>query len=132
MLDTSYNRLQFSQVVDYNDFYKSKLPEMIRIRSLFDNTKLLFNIPGDRIVLSVGQGERIYKLTILSPDVKKNIIGWIVYIPLEQSRLDIYIPDNPDIPLIQWKNKQVVHKNYSYLLDRAGFDKLFGRLVNVV
>lgn len=131
MLSVNYNQVQFSNVIDYNDFYKTKLPEIIKIRSLVDNTKLLFNLPGDRVILQVGQGERIYKLLLLSPDIKKNIIGWIIYLPLE-SRLDIFLPDNPDIPLLQWKNKQAVHKNYATLLDRAGLDKLFSRLVNII
>lgn len=131
MLDISYNNLvQFSRVTDYNDFYRTKLPEMVKIRSLFDNLKLLFNIPGDRILIDVGEGERIYKFTILSKDIKKFVVGWVVYLPL-QGRLDLYTSDNP-MPLIQWKNKQVIFKNYSMLLDMAGFDTLFRKIVNVI
>lgn len=131
MLEINYNQINFSLVVDLPDFYKSKLPEIVKVRSLIDSCKLLFKLPGDRVILEVSESDRIYKITLQNPDIKRTLLGVIVYLPL-QNRLDLFLPDNLEIPLIQWKNKQVVHKNYSMLLDRAGMDKLFSRLVNVI
>lgn len=132
MLNINYKTLlNYSRVVDFNDFYKGKLPEIIKIRSIIDNLKLIFNLPTDRVLLDVAQGQRVYCFTIISPDVKKIILGQFFYLPLER-RLDLFLPDNPTIPLIQWKNKKVEFKNYATLLDKAGLDKLFVKVINII
>lgn len=129
MLNINYNQLNFALVTNLNDFFKTKLPEMTQVRSIYDNSKILFNIPGNSIQVMCAEGERIYKFIILSPGVQKIPIGWFVYIP-GQKRLDLYTPENPMIPMIQWKNKKPAFKNYSTFLDRVGFDKLFDKIIN--
>ena len=129
MLNTNYNLLNFALVTDLNNFFKTKLPEIIQIKSIIDNSKILFNLTSNNIQLLCAEGERVYKFIILSPGVNKIPIGWFVYIP-GQKRIDLYTPDSPLIPLIQWKNKKPVFKNYMPILDRAGLDKLFEKIIN--
>lgn len=131
MLEIKYNQINFSLVVNFSDFYKSKLPEIVKVKSLIDSCKLLFNLPGDRIILEASESDRIYKITLQTPDINKTLLGVLVYLPL-QNRLDLFLPDNLEIPFIQWKNKKVVYKNYPMLLDRIGIDKLFSRLINKI
>ena len=102
---------------------------MTQVRSIYDNSKILFNVPGNNIQVMCAEGERIYKFIILSLGVQKMPIGWFIYIP-EQKRIDLYTPDSPMIPMLQWKNKKPVFKNYSAFLDRVGFDRLFDKLIN--
>lgn len=129
MLNINYNQLNFALVTNLNDFFKTKLPEMTQVRSIYDNSKILFNVPGNNIQVMCAEGERIYKFIILSLGVQKMPIGWFIYIP-EQKRIDLYTPDSPMIPMLQWKNKKPVFKNYSAFLDRVGFDRLFDKLIN--
>ena len=131
MLSTYYNRLNFALVQDQVDLYKQRLPEMPKVKSLVDNSKLLFSLPSDRVELFVAEGERVYKINLLMPDINKYLFGWIIYIP-DNRQLDIYTSDNPTIPLIQYKGKKVAFKNYSTILDKAGLDKLFEKLYNVL
>jgi hypothetical protein len=129
MLDISYNSLTYSKVVDFNDFYRSKLPEILHVRAIIENSKLLFNLPSTRIILEVDEsGERVYKITLLDTSVSRQPFGVLVYLPL-QHRLDLYTVSS-DMPLIQWKNKKPVFKSYDFLLDRAGLDRLFSKIIN--
>lgn len=128
MLSVNYQYLKFSRVLDLNDFYKSKLPEIIKIRSVIDNIKLLLAVSNNRLILEVAEGERIYKITVLTPDVKKIPYAYFAYIP-KDNRFDVFNADS-NIPVIQWKNKKPVFKNYSMLLDKMGLDKLFTKIVN--
>ena len=132
MLPTYYNALAFAGVTDLGDFYKTKLPEMDKVKALMNNAKLLFNLPQNKILLQVSQEERIYKYILLSPDVHEFVLGFFVYIPQER-RLDLYDgSDGGVLPIIQWKGKKAVWKNYSTLLDMVSFPQLFSRLVNVI
>lgn len=132
MLPT-YNHLVFARVKDLANFYKdnASLPETPKLRGLIDNSKLLFSLPSNRVALEVVEGERIYRISLMSPDVNRLVFGWLVYIP-QNRQLEIYTPDDPNIPLIQFKSKKAVFKNYSTLLDRAGLDTIFSKLYNVL
>ena len=132
MLNTNYNLLQFSQVTDKSEFFKtSKLPEITKIRAMIDTIKILFHLPANAIDIMVSEGDRIYKLIVHTSSISRSIIGWFVYIPL-QNRVDLYDAINGgDIPLVQWKNKKVTFKSYSPLLDLVGVNKLFERVINV-
>ena len=131
MLSTRYNYLNFATVQDLADLYKQGLPEMPKVKSLVDNAKSLFTLPSSRVVLLVAEGERVYKINLLMPDVNKALFGWLVYVP-ENRQLDIYTIDNSTVPLIQFKGKKVAFKNYETVLDRAGLDKLFEKLYNIL
>lgn len=131
MESVDYLKLNFSKVVNKGDFFKGNLPEMIQVRSLYDSIKLLLNLSSDVVIINVSETDRIYSYTILSPTVNKFVLGKVVYLPLLK-RLDIYNGDNLELPLIQFKNKKPVFKNYSILLDRAGMDKLFNKLLNSI
>lgn len=129
MLSTYYNRLNFAEVEDLPDLYHSGLPESQNVKSVIENCKSLFKLPADRVVLQVSEGDRVYKILLLSPDVNKFIFGWIIMVPL-QKQLDLYSGDNPSYPIAQWKNKKIAYKGYSMLFDRAGIEKTFDRIVN--
>lgn len=128
----AYLNTKYSRVTNLGDFLKSRLPEMIQIRSLLDNIKLLFGISSNRIIIDVAEdNQRIYKFTLLNPNISQNIMGWIIFMPLIQG-LDIYTVSTPNTPLIQWRKKKIIFKNYDLFLDRVGFDKLFNKLLNSI
>ena len=132
MLSTIYNyQCKFSLVTDMTEFYKEKLEEIPRIRSFINQIKLTFSLPTDRVILEVAEGERIYRITLLTTDVKRQVFGFMIYVPSNR-QLDIYDVSDQDIPLIQFRSKKAVFKNYSHLLDKAGLDTLFLKLSNVL
>lgn len=131
MLSTSYNYYSFAVVQDQADLFKSNLPEIPKLRSIIDNSKVLFSLPSNKVILEVAEGEQAYKITLLTPGVEKIPIGFMVYLP-SQRRLDIYTTDNTTIPIIQFKGRKVAFSNVSMLLERAGFSKLFERLSNIL
>lgn len=132
MLPT-YNHLPFAKVQNLASFYKdsSSLPEIPKLRALIENAKLLFSLPSSRIILECAEGERVYRITLLTTDVKKQIFGFIIYIP-DNRQLDIYDVSDQSIPLLQFKSKKAVFRNYSHLLYKAGLDTLFLKLSNVL
>ena len=131
LLNINYNSLVFSEVKDNADFFNTKLPEIINIKALYGSIKLSLKIPEGKLVIFCAEGERVYKIVVLSNDIHKYPIGWFVYIP-QQKRLDLYTLSSSEIPLIQWKNKKAVFKNYDLLLDMAGLDKVFTNIVNTI
>lgn len=129
--DITYNRLRFADIKDPADFFKTGDPkEMIPLRTLYNNTRLLWNLGADQILLSVAQGQNIYKLTLFVKN-KRSIFGCLVYIP-GLKRLDLYTSESPEVPLIQWKRQKVVNKTYPLLLDLAGLEKMFSRLITIL
>lgn len=129
MLDLSYQNLIYAKVEDMNDFYRGTLPEIVKIKTLISTLRLIYSLPPDYIELQVSEEGRTYK--VLVKGSRKSILGWFYYIPL-QKRLDLYSSDTPDVPLIQWKNKRAITKNYSKILDGAGIDKAFDRLLSIL
>lgn len=128
MLPTDYRYIQFALVTDTTDFFRAKLPEIRKIKSMIDSVKLLLSLPHDRVILSVAEGERIYKLTLLTTDINKTPFAEFIYMPMIK-RLDLVSLDSA-IPLIQWLNKKPVFKGYSMLLDKAKLDKLFDKIIS--
>jgi len=129
MLPIYYLSMRFANVTDLADFYRTDLPEMSKLKGIIENIKLLFSLPQDRVVVQVAEGYRVYKITMLTPDVNKLPFAFFVYLP-EEKRLDLYNSDNFRLPFIQWKNKKPIFKNYSLLLDKAGIDKMFTKILN--
>ena len=129
--DITYNMLEFADVKNPTDFFKTGDPkEMIPLRTLYNNARLLWGLGADQILLSVAQGQAIYKLALLVKN-KRSIFGCLVYIS-GQKRLDLYTSESPEIPLIQWKRQKVVNKTYPLLLDLAGIEKMFSRLITIL
>ncbi len=131
MLDISYLSYPFALVENLNNFYMTsdKLPEVIKVHNIFDAARVLFKLPPRRIKLYVSEGNRAYKIELYSPQgVSKTPIGFIVYLPLEK-RLDLFDSMNPDVPIIQWKNKQLAWTSYSPLYQYSQVDKVFQGLV---
>lgn len=127
-----YQNIKYARVTNQGDFFKSKLPEMIKVRGLYDSIKILFGLSNDKVLIDVAEnGDRIYKFTLINSTVYKDPFGCIFYLPLVQ-RLDIYSISNMQTPLIQWKNKKVVYKGYNIFLDKVDFHKLFDKLINSI
>ena len=126
-----YNSLNFSLVTDLAEFYRSKLAEISRIRSMVDSAKILLHLPSSTIKVYVAEGMRVYKIELYKTTLDKVPFCWIVYMP-QQKRLDLYdLEKSSQAPLIQWKNKKPVFKNYTSLFDLLSIDKLFGRIITV-
>ena len=128
MLNLNYKLLDFSRVTDYDSFYKEQLPEMLNVKGIVENCKVLFSMPQNRIILEVAEGERVYRITLLTSGSNKSVFGTLVYLPLDK-RLDLY-GYNTEYPLIQWKNKKVSYTSYETLFDLAKIDKAFDKIVN--
>ena len=129
----NYLGMKYAKVSDKVDFFKSQLPEMRQVKNLYEAIKLLFNLASDKVEIEIVEGGlRVYRYTLFNPiAAQKNVLGWVVYIPY-QSRLDIYTVNDFNIPLIQFRNKKPIWKNYSIFLDRAGLDKIFNKLINAI
>lgn len=123
--------MSFALVQDTSDLFKSNLPEIPKVKSLVDNCKLLFSLPPDRVILRVSEGDRVYRIDLQMPDVNRIVFGWIVYVPRNR-QLDIYTAESPSVPIIQYKGKKVAFRSYSTILDRAGLDKIFEKLYNII
>lgn len=127
MLSISYNDLPFALVENQIDFYMTSdvLPEVSKVRSIVDASRLLFKLPPNKIKVYVAEGSRVYKIELyLAQGSQKVPFGWFVYLPTEK-RLDMYDAMNPDIPTIQWKNKKLEFASYSPLMKVAQVDKVF-------
>ena len=131
LIAVNYMMTVFSTVTNLADFFKGPLPEIKSIKKLYSQIKLVFNAPEGRVIVQCGEGSRIYKFLVLSNDVHKYPVCNFIYIP-EENRLDFFSMDMPHIPMIQWKNKKAVFKNYSEALDRAGMDKIFNSIINTL
>lgn len=132
LLDITYNNLSFSNIVNTTDFFKSgPSSEMISVKTLYNNIKILFGLNSERVIISLSEANRVYKFTLLMPNDIKNVFGFIIYIP-SQRRLDIYSSENVQVPLIQYKGKKIMYKSYPYLIDKVGLDKLFSKLITVL
>lgn len=132
MLPTRYNSLVFGRVEDLTDFFKDTgLPEMSKVKGIYEASKLMLNLPTKKVMLEVAEGERVYKFTYFTPGIHNIPLGWAVYLP-QIRQLDIYLPEDPYVPILQWKGKKVEFKNYPELYNRLGFDSLFNRITNLV
>ena len=132
MLSTSYNYVsQFSLVTDLTEFFKEKLEEIPKLKSFINQIKLMFSLSTDRIKVEVAEGERIYRINIQTPDVKRSTFGWFVYMPLKK-RVDMYMAEEPSIPFIQWKDKKISFNNAPYIIQKSGALNTFSKLVNVL
>ena len=132
MLDISYNyTVKWAIVENLGEFWKERLEEVGRVKQLMSTARLMFNLPTNRMTLEVGEGVRIYRITLMKPDVEKVPFGWLVYQPLK-SRLDLYMAEDNGMPTIQWRAKKIVYENLSFLLIRCGVNNLLNKLVNAL
>lgn len=129
MLDLNYLKTSFADITDLNSFYRERLPEIPKIRSFINTLRLMYSLPPSRIQLQVGQGSRVYKVIMM--DNKKNTFGWFILIPLE-TRVDLFDYSSPEVPIIQWKNKKAVTKNYNQVLINAKIEKVFDRIISLI
>lgn len=131
MLPLTYQSTSYSKVVDYNDFYNSKLPEVRRVQRLIDCLKMTFHVPQSKIILEVGETERAYKVTIQQGGAKNIPFGQFVLMPLEY-RLDMFDLNDPYSPMAQWVRRKNVYNSFSPFLIEAGVLKLFDKIIAAV
>ena len=129
MLNLNYLGLNFAEVPDMNSFYRERLPEIPKIRSFINTLRLMFSLPPSHIKLQVGQGSRVYKVEMM--DTRNKSFGWFILMPTE-NRVDLYDFTTPEIPVLQWKNKKAVTKNYNQVLINAGIEKVFDRIIGLI
>lgn len=130
MINTDYLKLQVYPVKDKNDFFKSGIKEATTLRNLCSVCRRMFVVPDTGIKLSVVGESGIYRIDIYDGNIRKSIIGRIYYIP-NNRRLDVY-DDNGEIPLVAWKSKKCIWKNYSTLLQKVNLENLFLPLVSLI
>ena len=75
MLSLNYNILNFSQVTDFSDFYRTQQKEVSKIHSIIDSIKMLLHVPGNAIKLFIAEGERVYKIILYSNNFDKFPLG---------------------------------------------------------
>ena len=126
MLNVDYNKLVFAEVKNVTGFFKEEAgANAMKVKSLYDSIKLTFGL--NSLVMMVAQEADVYKYVILGQDVRKTVLGSIVYIPKDK-RLDIWLPGDI-LPMLQFKGRSVVFKNYAALLDKLGLDRMFDKLI---
>lgn len=128
MLNLNYKLLNYSQVTDYDSFYKETLPEILKVKQIIENCKILFSLPQSRVRLYVAEGERTYKIELLTSGANKSVFSTLMYMPLDK-RLDLFGYDDYT-PLIQWKNKKVAYTSYETVFDLAKIHKCFDNIIN--
>jgi hypothetical protein len=122
-----YLNYGYMVVSDKQDFFKTNLVEITKLKVLLNSCSTLFKIPQKDISVAVSKtDDKVYRVGI--EDKKLGVIGLLYYIPKER-RLDLYDSD-PRVPLMSWKNKKCIWKNYSNLLGKLNIEKLFQSLIS--
>ena len=132
-MDISFEYLIYGYLLvsDKQDFFRSTNPEISKLRTILSSCSNLFKVPQSNISIEVSNnevGNRVYKLNVNNR--RDGLICTLYYIP-GQGRIDIFDQDLSS-PLIAWKNRRCVWKNYSKLLMVLNFDKLFQPLIAVL
>lgn len=130
MLNLSYQTKAFSLVAKPVDLFKElgSSSESIKVKLIYDTAKSIFGT--NSVLIEISEGDNIYRYNILSSDYKKQPLGYFVYIPKER-RLDVWITGEM-LPLLQYKGKTIVFKNFSGFLDKIGLNKLFDRFSGIL
>ena len=128
MLPVEYVNLQYNPVEDIKALVKET--GLNKLLGLYNEAIRLFSVKGGNLILSMSVRTEpvntVFKYSILGEDYKKSLIGELIYIP-SQRRMDIWIPGLPQ-PMIQFKERKAIFKNYALLLDRVEIDKSFEKL----
>lgn len=129
-LKFDYITYNYSLVINKNDFFRTSHSEISKLRTLHNSCSTLFRVPQNAISIEMSMQEgtsKVYKLTISNRPV--GIFCILFYIPKE-TRLDIYDPfSSSGTPLIAWKGRRCVWKNYSELLKILNLERLFQSLI---
>ncbi len=131
MISTDYNAYRYAIVENLAVFYRDSGANhgVSRLRSMIDAIKIQFKLPASRIKVYVSEGDEVYRVEMYLPGTSKVPFGWWMYLP-KSNQLDLYDASlSSSIPIIQWKNKKAVTKNYSTLLDRSNLDSIYRGIV---
>lgn len=119
--------MNFADIKNVTGFFKEESGGkwVMKIKSLYENIKILFNL--NTLNVQVAEGQEVYKFIITTQDTKRIPIGFIVYYP-PQKILEVY----DDQLLFRFKGKQAIVKNLNPILLSAGAEGLFKRLTNLL
>lgn len=130
MLNLNYNLCAWKSVPNLTEFYKLDLNDTKKVHAMIDNIKILFSLTTNRLTLECAEEKPYYRIGILTNGATKQLIAWFVYLP-DLGRVDLYNAENPECPMMQWKNKKPVFSRLPTVINEAGVDKLFSRVINV-
>ena len=123
-----YVAYNYSLITNKNDFFRTSHPEISKLRTLHNSCATLFKVPQNAISIEMSMQEglpKVYKLVVTNRTIGEICV--LFYIPKEL-RLDLYEPSMA-APLIAWKNRRCVWKNYSELLKILNLERLFQTLI---
>ena len=132
MLNTEYTKQPFALVKDPGKFFQQERGSstILKVKAMYEAIKVVFNVVAPKLEIMESEEDEVYKYTVISPDYLKQELGSLVYIP-KTRRLDVWVGGDI-IPLLQFKVRNPVFRNYSAFLDRAGVAKIFDRMVNIL
>ncbi len=132
MLNTEYTKQNFAIVKEPGKFFQQERGSstVLKVKAMYESIKIIFNITTPRLEIMESDEDEVYKFTVIGTDYPKQDLGSFVFIP-KARRLDVWIAGDI-IPLLQFKVRTPVFRNYSSFLDRAGLAKIFDRLVNIL
>lgn len=133
-LDTSYLYKSVSPVLDKLDFFKNGTPEAPILRRLDQGIKRLLVVSDKYVLLSIIGENEGYRFDILGAGgLKEDFTAQIYYFPKTKG-LDIYDHGTigTGLPLVAFRNKKCVLKNYSILLQTLKFENMFNSLITLL
>ena len=132
MLNTEYTKQKFALVKDPNKFFQQERGSsvILKVKAMYEAVRTVFNITAPRFEIMESDEDEVYKFTVVGSDYPKQDLGSLVFIP-KARRLDVWVAGDI-IPLLQFKVRTPVFRNYSAFLDRAGVAKIFDRMVNIL
>lgn len=134
VVNTSYLMYPSHPVLDKDDFFKSGIPEAPVLRKLDTIIKQILVVNDKQITLNILGENSGYRFDVLgSGSLKQDFTAQIYYVP-KGKILDIY--DHTTVgtgtPLVGFRNKKCMIRNFSVLLQTLHLEKLFNPLVSIL
>lgn len=115
-------------IEDKADFYRSGIPEALKIRNLISTCQRIFVTTSKKIDLYLVGDKDVYRLDIFG---SKNMISRLMYYP-KQQLLELYDGKDVSIPLFVWKSKKCIQKNIPICLETLKVESLFLPILSVI
>ena len=125
---TRYLQLPQKLIEDKDDFYRSGIKEVSKIRNLITVCQRIFIVPSKGVNLYLLGDKDVYCIEMID---KNSLVCKLYYLPKE-FRLDLYDGGNQWEPLFMWKSKKCVYKNIPISLDKTKAESLFLPLLAVL
>ena len=121
----SYLSLPQKYVENKEDFFRSGIAEVSKVRNLMTTCQRLF-IANSKTTDLYLLGNDVYKILVYD---HKQLIATLYYLPKEY-RLDLF--DESDKPMFVWVSKKCVYKSIPEFLSRVKAESLFLPLLAVL